>query len=292
MTRAKSFLTRLEAGEVFVADGATGTVLQSMGLDAGLTPEVWLLREPDRIRALHLAYTEAGSDLILTCTFGGTRFRLESHGLDGQVLALNRRAAELAREVAGEELYVAGDMGPTGRLLKPLGDIAFEEVADAYAEQARGLAEGGADLLLIETMSDLGEAQAAIEGARRANDLPVVCTFSFDTHGRTMMGVRPETVVHEIGPLVEVVGANCGKEPGEFLAFIQAMRQAAPEAILWAKPNAGLPRLLDEGVVYDASPEYMGRLAQQLCAAGAQIVGGCCGTTPAHVGAMASALKG
>jgi 5-methyltetrahydrofolate--homocysteine methyltransferase len=290
MTRTETFLSSLQAGDVLVADGATGTLLQS-GLPAGMAPEVWLFNKPDKIRALHQGYIEAGSDLILTCTFGGTRYRLANHSLAEHVVEVNRRAADLAREVAGDNVFVAGDMGPTGQLLKPLGPLTSEEMADAYASQATGLAEGGADFLLIETMSDLGEAQAAIEGARRATNLPIICTFSFDTHGRTMMGITPQMVVQKIGPLVEGVGANCGKDPAEYEGFIRNMRAVAPNAILWAKPNAGLPRIQDDKVVYDATPEYMAQVALQLCEAGAQIIGGCCGTTPEHVAAMAAVLK-
>ncbi len=307
MTRTERFLARLRTGDVLVADGATGTLLQTMGLAPGEAPEAWLFKQPDKIRALHRGYVEAGSDLILTCTFGGTRFRLADHSLQStdavsvgdRVVAVNRRAAELAREIAdgastllSTSVFVAGDMGPTGQLLAPLGPLTPEEVADAYAEQARGLVEGGADFLLVETMSDLGEAKAAIEGARRVSDLPLVCTFSFDTHGRTMMGLKPEAAAREIAPLVEGIGANCGQDPVEYLGFMHAMRAAAPDAILWAKPNAGLPHLNEGGeVVYDATPEDMAQIARQLRDAGAQIIGGCCGTTPAHVAAMAQALR-
>jgi 5-methyltetrahydrofolate--homocysteine methyltransferase len=289
-------LAKVRSGEALVADGATGTMHQRLGLPAGTAPELWVLERPDQIRALHRAYIEAGADVILTCSFGGTHYRLESHGLAGRVVELNRRAAELAREAAGDNVFVAGDMGPSGELLAPLGSATPKEIADAFAAQATGLAAGGADFLLIETMSDLGEAQAAIEGARRASDLPIICTFSFDTHGRTMMGVKPEQVVTRIGPLVEGVGANCGKDPAEYLAFMDAMaralREAKPGAILWAKPNAGLPRLVEDEIEYDATPEYMGQIALQLHEAGAQIIGGCCGTTPEHVAGIAAALNG
>jgi len=283
-------MTRLRSGEVLLADGAAGTVLQGMGLPPGTAPEAWVIEEPDKIRALHQSYVDSGSDVILTCTFGGTRYRLKGQGLEDRVVEINRRAARLAREAAGDGVLVAGDMGPTGELLAPLGKATPEEMAAAFAEQARGLDEGGVDFLLIETMSDLGEARAAIEGARRATDLPIACTFSFDSHGRTMMGVKPEVVAREIGPLVEVVGTNCGRDPAEFEGIVRAMRQAAPEAILWAKPNAGLPRLDGDEVVYDAGPAYMAGIARQLCDAGAQVIGGCCGTTPAHIAAMAEEL--
>jgi 5-methyltetrahydrofolate--homocysteine methyltransferase len=262
-----------------------------------------VLERPDEIRALHRGYVQAGSILILTCTFGGTRYRLAGHGLSDRVVEINRRAAELAREFADSgpaapdagQVYVVGDMGPTGQLLEPLGTLTSKDVADAYAEQAGALAQGGVDLLLIETMSDVGEAQAAIEGARRATSLPIICTFTFDTHGRTMMGVSPEMVAKQIGPLVEGIGANCGKEPAEFMDLIRVMRHvlnnAGSKTILWAKPNAGLPRLLDDKVTYDATPKQMGQIARQLRDAGAQIIGGCCGTTPEYISTMATALK-
>jgi 5-methyltetrahydrofolate--homocysteine methyltransferase len=291
MTRTEAFLARLKAGDVLLADGPTGTMLQSMGLAPGEAPERWLFDRPDQIRALHRGYVEAGSDVILSCSFGGTRYRLEAHGLADRVAEVNRRAVELAREMAGHDVFVAGDMGPTGQLLAPLGPLTPEDVADAYAEQARGLVEGGADFLLIETMSDTGEARAAIEGARRVSDLPIICTFSFDTHGRTMMGIRPAHAAQEIAPLVTGIGANCGRDPSEYVEFLAAMRPAAPGAVLWAKPNAGLPHMAGDEVVYDFTAQDMARVAVQLRDTGAQIVGGCCGTTPAHIAAMAKALK-
>jgi 5-methyltetrahydrofolate--homocysteine methyltransferase len=292
MSRTQDFLATLQRGQVLVADGATGTMLQANGLDNGLPPEAWVLKQPDQIRALHRQYIEAGANLILTCTFGGNRYRLESEGLADRVVEVNRKAAQLAREAAGDAAFVAGDMGPTGQFLAPLGTMTAEEAAQAYTEQALGLAEGGVDLLLIETLSDLGEAKAAVQGVRRVTGLPIVTTFSFDTHGRTMMGLGPTQVAAEMAPLVEGLGANCGRDPDEFQEILAAMRQAAPDALLWAKPNAGLPRVDEDVVVYDASPHFMGRIAPLLRAAGAQVVGGCCGTTPEHISAMAVALNG
>ncbi|MEJ2208070.1 MAG: homocysteine S-methyltransferase family protein [Anaerolineae bacterium] len=297
-TRTERFLARLRSGEVLLADGATGTRLQSQGLEAGQAPEAWVLERPEQIRNLHQSYIDAGSDLVLTCTFGGTRFRLEKDGLGERVSEINRAAARLAREVVAaaeeathREIWVGGDMGPTGELLAPLGPLSAEEVTEAYAQQAAALAEGGADFLLIETMSDLGEAKAAITGARSVSDLPLFCTFSFDTHGRTMMGIRPEHAAAEVAPLVVGLGANCGRDPAEFVGFMQAMRQAAPGALLWAKPNAGLPHIEGDEVIYDATAEYMAQIARQLREAGAQVIGGCCGTEPEHIAAMAAALK-
>jgi 5-methyltetrahydrofolate--homocysteine methyltransferase len=291
MSRTERLWARLRSGEILVADGATGTMLQNEGLEPGRVPEAWVLERPDAIRSLHESYIRASADIILTCTFGANRYRLESDGLADQVVEINRLAAEIARAAADENVFVAGDMGPTGQLLRPFGPLSPDEMRDAYAEQARGLAEGGADFLLIETMSDLGEAQAAIAGARSTATLPIVCTFSFDTHGRTMMGYQPEIVAKKIGPLVDGVGANCGREPDEYIGFIHAMRQVAPEAIIWVKPNAGLPHLVDDEVVYDATPAKLEQVAVELVEAGAQIVGGCCGTTPQHVAAIATRLK-
>jgi 5-methyltetrahydrofolate--homocysteine methyltransferase len=295
MNRTTTLLSRLDRGALLLADGACGTLLQGKGLEAGKVPEAWLFDREEQIYALHREYVQAGSEIILTCSFGGTRFRLESDGLDNRVVEVNRRAARIARKAAGDLIFVAGDMGPTGQLLAPLGSVTSEQMADAYAEQVQGLVDGGIDLLLIETMSDVGEAQAAVEGARRVTDLPILCTFSFDSHGRTMMGVSPQHAARELGPLVEGIGANCGRDPDEYVGIIQAMRSAAPATILWAKPNAGLPRVVDgdvDQVVYDATPEYMARVALQLREAGAQVIGGCCGTTPAHIRAMAAALRG
>jgi len=267
-------------------------MLQSHGLENGRLPESWVLEEPDRVLALHESYVRAGSNLVLTCTLGGTRFRLAHEGLDGRVTEVNRRAAELARQAAGDGVFVAGDMGPTGQLLAPLGPLAAAEAADGYAEQAAALAEGGVDFLLVETLSDLGEAKAAVQGARRATNLPIFVTFSFDTHGRTMMGLRPEQAAREMAPLVEGLGANCGRAPDEYPGFLSAMAAAAPDAILWAKPNAGLPRLEGDFVVYDASPAAMAEIALRLRQAGARVIGGCCGTTPAHIAAMSQSLAG
>jgi methionine synthase I (cobalamin-dependent) len=170
--------------------------------------------------------------------------------------------------------------------------LTAAEAADGYAEQAAALVEGGVDFLLVETLSDLAEAKAAVEGARRVTDLPIFVTFSFDTHGRTMMGVRPARAAQEMAPLVEGLGANCGRDPDEYPGFLEAMATVAPGAILWAKPNAGLPRLEGDLVVYDASPASMAEVALRLRQAGARVIGGCCGTTPAHIAAMSSSLAG
>jgi 5-methyltetrahydrofolate--homocysteine methyltransferase len=205
---------------------------------------------------------------------------------------INRVAAGLAREAAEGQALVLGDMGPTGELLKPVGPLEYAQAVEAFAEQAAALAEGGVAALLIETMSDLKEALAAVEGARSATSLPVLVTFSFDTHGRTMMGLKPAQAAKDIWALgVAAVGANCGRTLSETLTAIQAMRQAVPEATLMAKPNAGLPRVEGENeLVYDVTPAEMADYALKFSAEGVKIFGGCCGSTPAHIRAVAQAL--
>jgi 5-methyltetrahydrofolate--homocysteine methyltransferase len=282
----------LASGEVLVADGATGTMLQAAGLPAGLPGEAWVLERPEVIQDLHRAYLNAGSRLILTSTFGGTRARLEAAGLGPQVAAISRRAAELAREAGGEEIYVGGDIGPTGEMMPPLGKMSFEQAVGMFAEQAAALAAGGVDCIYIETMSDLNEAKAAVTGAQQACDLPVFCTLSFDHHGRTGMGVSPELAAREMAALgVQAVGANCGHAPEEVLDFLPVMAQAAPGLFLIAKPNAGIPRMVQRKAVYDASPERMGALAARFVELGARVVGACCGSSPEHLAAMAAAIN-
>ena len=283
---------RLKKSNILIADGATGTMLQNAGLPRGTPPERWNLENPEAVRALYRAYVEAGSDIILTNTFGGTRIRLERDSLGDKVTEINRAAASLAREVAGENILVFGDIGPTGSLLKPLGQLAPADAVDAFAEQAAALAEGDADAILIETMSDLDEAKLAIEGVRKSVGLPIIVTFSFDTRGHTMMGVKPALAAREIWSMgVTAVGANCGRTLDETLTAIQAMRQAVPEAILMAKPNAGLPHADGSELVYDVTPDILADYAQKFAAEGVKIFGGCCGSTPDHIRAVAGILK-
>jgi len=284
-------LQRLAADEVLIADGATGTMLLEAGLPTGMPGEAWILERPEEIVKLHRAYMEAGSQIILTTTFGGTRARLKAAGLDIQVAEVNRRAAELARQVAGDDLYVGGDVGPTGEMMVPLGPLAYEAAVELFAEQARALAAGDADCIYIETMGDLDEAKAAVEGARQVCDLPVFCTFSFDTHGRTSMGVSPTQAAQAMAALgVPVTGANCGHAPEEVLDILPQICQAAPDAYLIAKPNAGVPRLVKRQVVYDGTPERMAELALRYVELGARIVGTCCGSSPAHIAAIREAV--
>jgi methionine synthase I (cobalamin-dependent) len=267
-------------------------MLQDAGLPRGMPGEAWILERPEEIKALHRAYLDAGSQLILTSTFGGSRARLKAAGLDAQAPEINLRAAELARQVAGDDRYVGGDIGPSGEMMPPLGSLTYEAAVEMFGEQAAALADGGVDCIYIETMSDLNEAKAAIEGAKGACDLPVFCTFSFDTHGRTSMGISPGQAAGAVAEMgVSAVGANCGHAPEEVLDLLPLIREAAPDVYLIAKPNAGVPRMVKRQAVYDADPVRMAGLARQYAELGAVIVGACCGSSPAHIRAMAAAVR-
>ena len=291
---AHSFSDRLKAGEVLVADGATGTNLQAVGLPLGTSPEEWVFDQPDRIRALQRSFVEAGSDLILTCTFGGTRIRLKESRYADRAIELNRRAVELARAAADDHTLIGGSLGPLGSLLKPFGPIEYAEAVAAYAEQAQALSEGGVDVLVIETHFALEEAQAAVEGARPASQLPLVVSFSYDRGVRTMMGVKPAQVAEKFKSLdVAAIGANCGTTLENMEKIVQEYAAAQSGLFIWAKPNAGLPTV-DAATgrsIYNVTPEQMGEFAKRYVAIGARIVGGCCGSTPAHVRAIAQAVK-
>ena len=283
---------RLAEKGVIIADGATGTFLQRSGLPRGIAPERWNLENPEAILALHRGYLAAGANLATANSFGGNRYRLGGHGLGDRLPEVNRLAAQLARRAVGEAAYVLGDLGPTGQLLEPLGPLTRDEAVSVFAEQAAALVDGGVDGMIIETMSDLEEAKAAVEGARRATDLPILVTMSFDTHGRTMMGVDPARAARELWALgVDVVGANCGRSLPENLEAIRKMREAVPEAALMAKPNAGLPHMDGDTMVYDVTPEVMADYARRFVELGVKVIGACCGSGPEHIQAMAHALR-
>jgi 5-methyltetrahydrofolate--homocysteine methyltransferase len=290
-TRA-GFLERLRRGEVLIADGATGTSCQRMGLPIGVAPEEWVLTDPERIVALHRGFADAGSDIVLTCTFGGTSIRLADGPFADRAPELNRRAAELAREGAGPDVLVAGSMGPTGELCEPLGTLTHDEAAAAYAEQAEALVDGGVDLLVLETMFCRHEASAAIDGVRRTTDIPFVLAFSFDRGTRTMMGTTTaEVVALAVEQGAAAVGANCGTSLEAMSHIVAELTSASTGLPLWVKPNAGLPRMTGDAAVYDVSPDDLARAASSYVQAGARIVGGCCGSTPEHVRAIAEAIR-
>lgn len=285
----------LQTGSPILLDGAMGTMLMDAGLESGDCPEEWNTLQPDAVRQIHREYIQAGSQIILTNTFGGTAVRMETHGLQDRVIELNKKAAENARAEADavpHTVLVGGSIGPTGQLLEPLGLLSIGDAEKSFADQAAGLAQGGVDLFWIETMSDLSEVKAAVAGIRSVSKLPIAATMSFDSHGRTMMGVSPEKAVGELEELdIQLMGANCGTGSDELIEAIKEMRSANPNLPLIAKANAGIPRMVGKEVVYDGSPELMAAYATEVLKAGALLIGGCCGSSPAHVRAMAKALE-
>ena len=278
-----------------LADGATGSNLFERGLQSGDAPELWNAEHPERVAQLQRAFVEAGADIILTNTFGGTRHRLKLHKAENRVAELNEKAAFIARseaDRAGRLVLVGGSMGPTGEILEPLGPLSLDAARAAFAEQAAALARAGADILWIETMSSIEETEAAISGARTTG-LPIVATLSFDTNGRTMMGVTPAELAamhrkHHLG----ACGSNCGTGPSELVACIVNLATASdPSAILVAKANCGIPQFVDGAIRFNGTPELMAEYARLSLDSGARIIGGCCGTTPAHLRIMRQALE-
>jgi 5-methyltetrahydrofolate--homocysteine methyltransferase len=285
------FVERLEAKTVLIADGATGTNYQNMGIEPGVAPEEWVVDEPDNVRDLHRRFVAAGSEIVLTCSFGGTSLRLADERLAGRAVEVNRRAAELAREAVGADVLVAGSLGPTGHLTEPLGPLTRALAVATYAEQARALADGGVDLLVLETFFSLDEGLWALEGIKSTTDLPLVVSYSFDQGTKTMMGLTPTQVVDAFGALgIAAIGANCGKSLADTDLIVDELLAAAGGLPLWVKPNAGVPRMVLDAVVYDAGPADLASHVAGYVARGARIVGGCCGSTPEHIAAIAASL--
>ncbi len=283
------------AGQVLISDGGWGTLLQERGLRTGECPELWCLRHPERVEAVAASYVEAGAELIQTNSFGGNRYKLELYGLAGQTAEINRRAAELSRQAAGRQVLVLGSVGPTGKMLL-MGEVDEDDLYAAFKEQAQALADGQADAICVETMSALDEAALAIRAARENTDLEVVATFTFEKSAhsgeyRTMMGVTPaEAARGALTAGADIVGSNCGNGFAGMVEIVRQMRGAIDPAVpILVHANAGLPRLVDGREVFPESPQSMAGRLPALIAAGANIVGGCCGTTPAHVAALKAA---
>lgn len=287
-------LTWLAEGRVLLGDGAMGTMLQNAGLTDGGAPELWNVTQPAVVRSVYEAYVKAGANLIETNTFGGTSARLKLHNLQDRVIELNRAGVQLAKEVAEPAgVLVAGSIGPSGELIEPVGPLSMEEAEAMFAEQTQGLVEGGVDLIVIETMSHLNEVEAAVKGAQRvAPDLPIVVTLSFDTNFHTMMGVSPKTAIEIISQWgVQVIGANCGNGPSEIETVMTQMAQYRPDGVfLMAQSNAGMPQYVNGAIRYDGTPAIMADYALRLRNLGVNIIGACCGSTPAHIAAMRTAL--
>ena len=294
MTDALSRL--LSTRDWLMADGATGTTLFNMGLQSGDAPELWNTDLPANITKLYKGAVDAGSDIFLTNSFGGTASRLKLHNAQHRVRELNRAAAEIGRDVAdtaGRLVVVAGSMGPTGEIMEPMGTLSYATAVEMFHEQAEGLKEGGADVAWVETISAPEEYKAAAEGAALAG-LPWVGTMSFDTAGRTMMGVTSaqlSDMVEKLPTPPLAYGANCGTGSSDLLRTVLGFAAQGHERPIIAKGNAGIPRYMDGHIHYDGTPELMGDYACMARDAGAVIIGGCCGTTPDHLRAMKEALE-
>ncbi len=291
-----TFAKLLSERDWLLADGATGTNLFNMGLSSGDAPEMWNVDEPAKITALYKGSVDAGSDLFLTNTFGGNASRLKLHDAQARVHELNKAGAEIGREVAdasGRNVIVAGSVGPTGDIMAPMGSLTHEIAVEMFHEQAEGLKAGGADVLWLETISAFEEYAAVAEAFAMA-DMPWCGTMSFDTAGRTMMGVTSKDMVRKVGKLANApaaFGANCGTGASDLLRTILGMAEAGPAQPLIAKGNAGIPKYHDGHIHYDGTPELMADYATLARACGAKIIGGCCGTTPEHLKKMREALE-
>ena len=280
----------LEKG-ILISDGAMGTMLQSKGLTDGGAPELWNVENPTAIEDVLEQYAAAGANLITTNTFGGTRGRLQMHGLEDRLFELNKAGAEIARKVADRHpgCFVMGDVGPSGELMEPMGTMTIDDAKALFSDQIKALVAGGVDAILIETMSDLQEVEAAVKAAKEvAPNIPVIVTFSFDTNLRTMMGVKPEVAVKTLAAEgVRIIGANCGRGVDEMRVIAKELTEARPDGVfIITQSNAGLPKLVGGDFIYDGTPEEMAKYAQDMKALGVNVIGSCCGSTPAHTAAM------
>jgi methionine synthase / methylenetetrahydrofolate reductase(NADPH) len=279
----KSFAERIQDG-VVVCDGAMGTMLYSRGVFVNRCFDELNLSNPDLVRSIHEEYVDAGADLLETNTFGAHRLKLGPHGFDQHVRKINSEGARLAREAARGRALVAGSIGPVGKPLVPFGTVSFDDAVAVYREQAEGLAEGGVDIFAVETMPSLDQARAAVTAVRLVSDLPLLVSLTFNEEGTTFYGDKPEDVVAALEEWgVSVIGANCSQGPQPMLETVQRMASAVKTARLSAMPNAGAPAMVDGRYVYLCTPEYMASYARRFISAGASVVGGCCGTTPAHI---------
>jgi 5-methyltetrahydrofolate--homocysteine methyltransferase len=288
-------LDRISKSKVLISDGAWGTLLHQKGLASGECPESWNLSRPGEVLDVARSYVEAGADIILTNSFGGSPFKLGAFGLEKKAYEINRAAAEISRRAAGKEVLVLGSIGPTGKMVM-MGEVTPEELLDGFQKQAMGLADGGADAILVETMSDPDEARLAIQAARNSTSLEVACTFTFsrtrDNEFRTMMGTGiPEylEMAREAG--VDVIGANCGNGTAGMIEIVKEIRRMEPGLPVLIHANAGLPVYRNGEAIFPETPEEMAPMMVALVAAGANIVGGCCGTTPGHIRLIASRVR-
>ena len=281
----------IEKGPV-ILDGATGTNLMAAGMPVGVCPEQWVLDNPQVLKDLQKSYVEAGSHIVYASTFTGNRIKLQEYGLEDRLEEINTKLVELSREAVGDQALVAGDMTMTGQQLFPMGDLLFEELVTVYKEQAKVLEQAGVDLFVVETMMSLQECRAAVIAIREVSDLPIMVTLTYNEDGRTLFGTPPETAVVVLQSLgVDAIGINCSTGPMEMVEPVKKMAEYATVPII-AKPNAGLPELEGKQTVYKMTPEEFAEAGTALVEAGAAVIGGCCGTTPAHIKALSHAVRG
>ena len=286
----------IESGKTLIGDGAMGTLLQEKGLTDGGAPELWNAENPEVIEEIFDQYAKAGANFLTTNSFGGTRPRLQMHGLEDRVIELNKAASEIAKKVAANysDVFVMGDVGPSGELMEPMGTLTIESAKEIFSEQIKALLAGGADGIVIETMSDLGEVQAAVTAVQEIDpEIPIVVMLSFDTNLRTMMGVKPAQAVSEISKMgVKIIGANCGRGTDEISVIAKEMSENRIDGVyLITQSNAGLPKLVGADFVYDGTPEEMAKYALEMKGLGINIIGACCGSTPVHIEAIKNAVN-
>ena len=286
----------LDSGKTLIGDGAMGTLLQGKGLTDGGAPELWNVEKPEIIEEIFDKYAEAGANFLTTNTFGGSAPRLQMHSLEDRLFELNKAASEIAKKVSSKysDVFVMGDVGPTGELMEPMGTLTVAGAKEIFTEQIKALLAGGADGILIETMSDLSEVQAAVQAVQEIDpEIPIIVMLSFDTNLRTMMGVKPAQAITEISKMgVKIIGANCGRGTDEIRVIAKEMSENKIEGVyLITQSNAGLPKLVGADFVYDGTPEEMANYAVDMKNLGINIIGACCGSTPEHIAAIRNAVS-